>query len=336
MKQLRVFFVALSLLGGALIGFVCMTGCRPSDTSSSSLATPADPEALALVGSASIPVDAFRRELLHRSTSDPDRYASLEARQGLLAEMIRFEILRQRAADAGYDRDPKLRSAFDRMVVSKYQADRLSAASRPAPTEKDIEQRYAESVDRFRTAEQRRGAGILIRIPGSATAAARAELMSRALEIRRQAFSGDRDGSPVNFERLAARHSDDQASRHQGGDLGWLKASASGEAGDRQAALAKSLFVLKSAGEIGLPVETPEGLWILKLVDIRPADRRPLAEVHDLIGYELVREREQEALAGVFRAASNGIPVQVNSSMLESIPVAPNLAVAAPPAPGAP
>src|SRR6185295_19662243 len=83
---------------------------------------------------------------------------------------------------------------------------------------------------------------------------------------------GARDYS--GFRELAAKYSEDQASRGRGGELPWLERSTLGQ----PPGLIQAAFSLTEANSVSSTLETPMGLHILKLWERRPARRRSFAE----------------------------------------------------------
>jgi len=90
-----------------------------------------------------------------------------------------------------------------------------------------------------------------------------------------------------DFRDIAGHYSEGPAAS-MGGDLGYLR---SGEMNGAIEEAAKKL----EAGEIGGPVETPEGIYYIQLVDSNPSEARPLeavrGEVHDRLFKKIMDER---------------------------------------------
>ena len=108
-----------------------------------------------------------------------------------------------------------------------------------------------------------------------------------AAKVLAQAKSGQ------DFAELAKKYSEGP-SRDRGGDLGFFRQ------GQMVPAFDKAVFTMQP-GEIRGPVRTRFGLHLIKLIEIKPARTRPLAEVRDQIKKELLKEQGQ---AEAFKRAS--------------------------------
>jgi len=145
----------------------------------------------------------------------------------------------------------------------------------------DIRAAYEARKSRFAVPEQRHARHILVKLPKNADDAARKKARARI----EQALKLLRAGQP--FARVAQRFSDDAATAKRGGDLGWFGQGAMVKAFDQ------AVFSMKK-GQISDIVETPFGLHVIQLVDIRPAHVKPLAEVKDEIRRQLAREQADD------------------------------------------
>jgi parvulin-like peptidyl-prolyl isomerase len=118
------------------------------------------------------------------------------------------------------------------------------------------------------------------------------------------------------FGPLAARHSDDQATRYQGGVAGWV---ARGGGARWDAAVVDASFALARPGEVSPLVRTADGLYLLKLIDRRPAALRPLREVREAIRHELVTARRAEIEARFRRDMRAATEVWIDTDRLDGL-----------------
>jgi peptidylprolyl isomerase len=119
-----------------------------------------------------------------------------------------------------------------------------------------------------------------IAVPSNADAATLEAARKRAADLANRARSGD-------FAALARANSQDAASAANGGDLGFVPDSLMLPA-VRQAADA-----LKP-GQVSAPVRTPSGFHVVKLIDVRAAAPRPLADVKEPLRTMLRAQRTQQ------------------------------------------
>src|SRR5581483_12010377 len=127
---------------------------------------------------------------------------------------------------------------------------------------------------------QVRASHIFIAIPDGADAAAVREKEAQARKILERARSGE------DFAKLARELSDDPATRSEGGDLGYFGKDMLPKP------IEEMVFAMKP-GEIRGPVRADRGFHVIKLVDRKVKDAKPLAEVQDDVRMQL-RQKEME------------------------------------------
>ncbi|MFZ2619937.1 MAG: SurA N-terminal domain-containing protein [Alphaproteobacteria bacterium] len=180
---------------------------------------------------------------------------------------------------------------------------------------------YAANPDKFAHAEERKARQMMLPDVGTAEAVL-AELKAGA-----------------DFAEIARAKSTDTATALRGGDIGWVKRT------DIIPAFADALFALKE-GEVSAPVESPVGIHLIQLDEIKPAGTIAYADAKaDLLNmmkleeavtaFEDLQEQMEDRIAAGDKlaaiAADNGLTAreitafsQENLSSLDSalIPVA--------------
>ena len=146
--------------------------------------------------------------------------------------------------------------------------------------EADIERAYNDNIQQYSTPEQIRASHILLRTEGKDEAAVKA----KAEDLLKQARAG------ADFAELARKHSEDEASAKNGGDLDYFGRGQMVPEFDLVA------FAMES-GQMSDPVKTQFGYHIIKLVDKKPATMRALAEVRPQLVEQLGYERAQAQAA---------------------------------------
>lgn len=129
---------------------------------------------------------------------------------------------------------------------------------------------YRRHADRFVQPEMRRLSHIAVHVATEAQRSAAHDLM-KAL---REAVQGG-----AEFATLARQHSQGPQAA-QGGDLGELGR------GDMAEPLSRAAFAL-APGELSAPVETPDGVHLLRLESVRPAHRLPESAVRERLAAQL-------------------------------------------------
>ena len=244
--------------------------CRPAPPAISD-APLADHE-LARIGSEVISVKNFLAERA--------RSSSTESSSDLLERLIQRELLYAEARRVGFDQSPALKAAWKNLVIQRFQDSLESPKKTTGITQDAIEAEYTGHPERYSTTPQVRAA--LIQLPAATSEARLAELQTAALQI---------PAGTADFGALAVQ-SLHPPSRRLGGDLGWLTQT--------QAALAfppevvSALFTLARPGEVSPPVKTREGVFLLKLVEVRSSQTKPLEAVREQIAFHLKRQQRLE------------------------------------------
>src|SRR5262245_13000683 len=144
----------------------------------------------------------------------------------------------------------------------------------------DVERTYNNSIEQYTTPEQVRASHILLKTEGKDDAAVKAT----AEEILKQARAG------ADFAELARKHSEDEQSAKNGGDLDYFGR------GRMVPEFDQAVFAMQP-NQISDLVKTQYGYHIIKLVDKKVATTRPLAEVRQQITDQLAYERAQAQAA---------------------------------------
>ena len=140
----------------------------------------------------------------------------------------------------------------------------------------DVERTYNDTLGQYTTPEQVRASHILLKTDGKDGAAVKA----RAEELLTQARGG------ADFADLAKKHSEDDASAKNGGDLDYF------ERGRMVPEFDTAVFAMQ-AGQISDLVKTQYGYHIIKLVDKKAVTTRTLAELRPQLTDQLAYERAQ-------------------------------------------
>jgi peptidyl-prolyl cis-trans isomerase D len=172
----------------------------------------------------------------------------------------------------------------ERVQIMFIHYEPLSLAAKVAPSDKDIESYYKTNLtSRFTHPDMVHAQHILVAVPESATDKEKAVAKARAEDILKQAQAKGAD-----FDKLAAKYSDDPSNKDHGGDLG------SFGRGQMIKPFEDAVFSMKP-GEIRI-VETKFGYHVVKLDTFTPAHTDTLAEARPKIVSDL-REQTGTRLA---------------------------------------
>ncbi len=239
----------------------------------------------------SFPIDSFRAEA---SVTDADLASWFESRK----EQYRIG---------------------ERRKVRYLLVDLEALRAKSQPTPREIESAYNESIELYTTPEQVRASHILLKTEGKDEAEVRAAAEKVLQEVK---AGGD-------FAELAKKHSEDEQSAKQGGDLDYFSR------GRMVPEFEQAAFSLEP-GQVSDLVKTQFGFHIIKVVDKKPATTRTLEEVRpqivDQLSYEKASaraadlaealEKEVQAPADLDRAAkTHGLTVQESDFFTRDEPI---------------
>lgn len=145
------------------------------------------------------------------------------------------------------------------------------------PTDEEVRTYYNTNIDQFSNPEQVRASHILFKTEGKDEAAVR----KQAEAVLKQARAG------ADFAELARKHSEDEASKAGGGNLGFFGRGAMVKQFEDAA------FALEP-GQISDLVQTSYGFHIIKVEEKRAAGQRPIDEVRDQIVEQLKWQQAQD------------------------------------------
>jgi peptidyl-prolyl cis-trans isomerase D len=147
---------------------------------------------------------------------------------------------------------------------------------------KAIEERYNSDALKYRTPEQRRARQIVVKLAADASDADVARARSQLLTLKDQIQDG------ADFATVAKQNTQDEATKEQGGDLGWLKR------GQLPKAIEDAAFALKAQEITAEPVRSPVGLHLVQVTEIKAPARQELNEVQREVAASIVRDRAAE------------------------------------------
>jgi peptidyl-prolyl cis-trans isomerase SurA len=234
---------------------------------------------------------ALRREVLERLIDDElILQQATELKLTVTSEQVDSsieEIKRQNNID-----DDQLREALrtQGLSMAAYRGDlkkqllrfrviNIAVGSRVTISDDDVKMYYDRHMKDGANV-QVRASHIFIAIPENADATVVAEKQAQAKKLLDRALGGE------DFAKLAREASDDPATRAEGGDLGYFGKDMLPKA------IEEMVFAMK-VGEVRGPVRADRGFHVIKLVDRKTKDPKPLDDVKDDIRMQL-RQKEME------------------------------------------
>ena len=302
--------IALGAIGGAAAYHLYSHPLGPL-----SAAPPTD--VVARVGDRTISADEFSLQMVSRSGGFTDYFSTPERKQALLDEMVARELQIIRATERGYLDDPEVVASQERTLLRRLREEQLhQQLADIGLVDAEVEAYYRQHLADYTDPAKSRIAMIRLSLPKGATDEKRAEKRALAEEILAQVQALPAAGQ--GFGTLAARHSDHQASRYAGGDVGWYVAGQGGRIADE--AVVEQVAALRSPGEISPVIEGEDGFYLLRLIEAMPEQTRPFSEVEPRIRRILLAQKQREteqAWLGSLRG--DDLPVEINRTLLEAI-----------------
>jgi len=165
----------------------------------------------------------------------------------------------------------------------------LRVRSRVRVSEDDVKATYARLVRSERARLPYRAAWIVLRVPLTASPAARADRQDLAERIAATARAGvDGQGNRVEFADLVSSFSDDSPSRTKGGDLGIHKP------GDLAQPIEDEVMKLEVGG-VSAPFKYKNDIVILKMLSRDPSQLPSLDDARDQVMQRTYTEQMEKA-----------------------------------------
>lgn len=286
-----------------MIGCVLLGGCRkpkPEQASSGG-------EVLARIGERRITSEDLQREISSRPAHLREQLRSSRARQALLDDMVRFEVLAAEAARQGYDKDPEVQRAFKQQMIVRLMRKQDDKTAQ-AISDNDVEQYYRSHPHEFRTAERVRAMAVVV---------ADRALAERVAREARAAHKADLTEDVNGFRPLVARYSEDPTTKARGGELGLLERTST----DQPRPIVDATFALDPGSKaISDPIPVNGRYYVLKAVERRPSHETPLADARVAIRQRLLAQSRQQALDELVSAAKARLKVEVDTAKVAALP----------------
>jgi peptidyl-prolyl cis-trans isomerase C len=301
-----------------------LAACRPSPVD-----LPAD--SVAQIGTRVVSTAEFTEELRRRGVSAANDEEAARLRREVLEALVDEESMVQRATASGLDREPEVQRRIRRLLAQEYRERTLGKAD-PAPSEDELRNWYNAHVEEFMEPPQTRGQLISIRLPRKSGDELRQAARQRLTEAR-AAIEASLKPEEL-FAESARTISDDPGTRRQGGDTGWILPGRLTRWPD---AVNTALLALRDQEPLSPILETPDGLYLLRLTERKPARVRPFEEVRPRVEHRvmaMLKERREREFIATARAA---VHVRENTAALGAVQVpvsAPTLSHTPPSLPG--
>lgn len=220
---------------------------------------------------------------------------------------------------AYYDANTARYMVPERRIVRYIHLDIEQVRSRVTPSEDDLRAYYNANIEQYRQQNRARVSHILLKTTGL-TDSEIAETQKKAEDLLQRIRRG------AKFEDMAKQHSQDDANKDKGGDLGWIVP------GQTVPEFEQAAFSLP-IGQVSDLVKTSYGFHIIRVAERQPARTQPFEEVRGSILPIVQQERAEAevnavgdrlaaATRGATRRSLDEIARDFNLTVRESGPVA--------------
>ncbi|CAB3643397.1 putative parvulin-type peptidyl-prolyl cis-trans isomerase [Paraburkholderia sediminicola] len=244
-------------------------------------------------------LDAETRERLAADPASLDQLVRARLAQSVVVAEVKAK---------GWDQQPEVKQMVEQAERDTLMRSYLASVAAPPanyPSDAEVQAAYDQNRTAFSTPRALHFAQIYIAVPPDADAATRAKSRKQADDLARQAHAGGAD-----FAALAAANSQDKPSASQGGDMGFVPE------GVLLPEIRKAADSMKP-GDISAPIQTAAGFHVMKLVDVRAAGVRPLADVKDQLRAMLRRQRTQQNVQAYLAKQVGPGTVAINEDALK-------------------
>jgi parvulin-like peptidyl-prolyl isomerase len=245
---------------------------------------------------------------------DERQKAAVYGNPKLLAQVVRQmladRVVLKDALSKKWDQQPavaaQLARVRDAAIADSYLAS-ITAPPDNYPSDAELQAAYDANQGSFVAPRQFQLAQIFVAKPRAgdkaAEAAAQAKLDRVKTQLRRK---------PADFASIAKTESDEPNSAKNGGELGWLYET-------QITPDIRQLVLGIAKGAIADPVQLDDGWHIVKLLDTKPAQARPLSEVRPQLIQQMRAERAQENRRGYVAKLLDQNSVAINELALDKI-----------------
>ncbi|MFP4473630.1 MAG: peptidyl-prolyl cis-trans isomerase [Candidatus Omnitrophota bacterium] len=251
---------------------------------------PAD--VLAQVGDWSITLQEFnqRLDMVEQAMPDFDP-TDLQQKQTILDQMLEQQLLVQEAERQGLHKDENIQLAIaefrNTILAQKLLTEELEGVE---VTEDDLRTFYEENKEMIIDPWEWHVAQIVV------------DSQAQAKELVAQINQG------ADFSEIAKQHSKGKAAA-QGGDLGFIQEFPFDKMGQ--------IIVALDTGEISNAFRGPDGYYIVKLLDKRGGEQKPLGDVKEDLKEAILPMKQQQQYLQYLSELQEKIAVDVQPELLE-------------------
>lgn len=261
---------------------------------------------------------AFIDEMRRRGGERPGQFQDLEQKRQLLDDLVYRAALVKAAQNAGLTDQPELRRAIEQLVSSRYLQDTLRQAQRDlSVSDEDVRRYYGAHAEEYTVPARKRVAMLKIAVAADAGEPAWKRAIARMGEARGKAV--ELEAGVPHFGALAREISDDAASRHRGGVIGWI-AEGRTDRYSHDRAVIEAARALETPGALSEVLRGQDGVYLVRLVESEPRQARGFDQLAAGIRQRLMQQRLAESEDAFRKRLMREVGVEVRESVLAAIP----------------
>ncbi len=225
----------------------------------------------------------FETRVSHIASRPDKSMSELDQKRGALETLLRTSLFALEAKEKKFDQDEAVRKMIqeaEEAILANEFVKRVAAEDRKV-TDEEIGAYYRTHEQEFTRSPMVRARHIMIGVDRSAPPEKISAARSKAQTARQELSAG------ADFIDVARKYSDDGATKHRGGDLGYITEGRMGQE------FFNAAYAL-TPGELSEPVQTEQGFHIIKLETRREGHLLPLASVSGRIRSQLAADKEKK------------------------------------------
>lgn len=265
----------------------------------------------------SITAGDFKARLDEQSPFMRARYAELARKKEFLDNLVRFEVLAAEAKRMKLDEDPDVQLTLKKVMVQKLVQNRFQDPKDGPPAISDAEAQtyYDEHKSEYQRPRKIRLAAVTFQSDaGTPDRAKDVAAAKKALAKLR----AEEKKSPLAFNAVVTEFSEDAATKATGGDLGFKTQDELSAA--FTPAFATTAAALAPGGTTDV-LETPKGVYIVKMLGQQDELNRPFDQVKQQIVNKLTREKRTKEFDEFVKKLRDDSGLTIDEKALEAIEV---------------
>jgi peptidyl-prolyl cis-trans isomerase C len=314
-----------SMLAGGIAGFTAaliamgFVGCQKKAEDEKTPAVDVAPNAtgqpaqspedlnapLATVDGVVITVQEFQEQLNRQSPYVRARYGSKEEKKSFLDTLVTVEVMAKEAQRRGLDKDPEVVRTMKQVMIQKLSKEVFSAeVTRDSITEAELQDYYKKHDSEYRRPAQMRAAAIVVKDKALAD-----KLAKDAKDQESKSHSGFRD--------LVLKNTVDEASKQNGGDLGYFGKDSA----EVPKPVIDAAFGLEN-GKVSGVIPAGDGrFYIIKVTGTRPAMEKTFEDVKGQIQTRVLRDKQVAAQKEFVEGLKAKAKIEVNEANLDKVQI---------------